>query len=215
MAKKAVSQSRTMWVKKGDIVGGKKVQKGYLAQYGKPEKRVSANVRMVTELGTRTYKQGRRVNKPMAVGGGNAPGSRKDSTTTTGGTNSRPSYVGKPGPRTKNYQTGEGMTVRGSTRVNPWPAVDRRVELLRRKNAGSSGSTGPSQQSPTRRPVGTGTDRLGPQGKVSMLRLALARKKQQLAAAKARKAQTAADRAAQARMERELKALQSQLDALK
>ena len=46
--KPAVSQSRTMWVKKGDVVGGVTVKKGYLAQYGKPEKKVSAKVQMVT-----------------------------------------------------------------------------------------------------------------------------------------------------------------------
>jgi hypothetical protein len=44
-----VSQSRTMWVKKGEMVGGKEVTKGYLAQYGKAEKRVSAKVNIVTD----------------------------------------------------------------------------------------------------------------------------------------------------------------------
>lgn len=66
----SVSQSRTMWVKKGDVVGGKTVQKGYLAQYGKPEKRVTARVRaeagntagMKTGSVTR-YKAGRKVKK--------------------------------------------------------------------------------------------------------------------------------------------------------
>ena len=46
---KAVSQSNTMWVKKGDTVGGKTVEKGYLAQYGKPEKKVTANVKLVVD----------------------------------------------------------------------------------------------------------------------------------------------------------------------
>lgn len=46
--KPTVSQSRTMWVKAGETVGGKVVKKGYLAQYGKPEKKVSARVEMVT-----------------------------------------------------------------------------------------------------------------------------------------------------------------------
>lgn len=64
--KPAVSQSRTMWVKKGDVVNGKTVNKGYLAQYGKPEKKVNNRVEMVT--GPKTgkkieYKQGRRVTK--------------------------------------------------------------------------------------------------------------------------------------------------------
>lgn len=53
---KPVSQSRTEWVKKGTIVGGKKVKKGYVAQKGKPEKRVTAKVRL--ETATRRGKAG-------------------------------------------------------------------------------------------------------------------------------------------------------------
>jgi hypothetical protein len=60
-AKKAptVSQSRTQWVKKGDVVGGKTVTKGYVAQYGKPEKKVTANVKLVTD--TSRGKAGQKV----------------------------------------------------------------------------------------------------------------------------------------------------------
>jgi len=60
-AKKAstVSQSRTQWVKKGDVVGGKTVAKGYVAQYGKPEKKVTANVKLVTD--TSRGKAGQKV----------------------------------------------------------------------------------------------------------------------------------------------------------
>ena len=57
--KKTVSQSNTMWVKKGDTVGGKTVQKGYLAQYGKPEKKVTANVKLVVD--TSKGKAGQKV----------------------------------------------------------------------------------------------------------------------------------------------------------
>jgi hypothetical protein len=65
-----VSQSRTMWVKKGDVVGGQEVKKGYLAQYGRAEKKVSAKVNIVadTESGKRVgetwkYQTGRTVAK--------------------------------------------------------------------------------------------------------------------------------------------------------
>lgn len=68
--KPAVSQSNTMWVKKGTMVNGVAVPKGYLAQYGKPEKRVTANVRAVKgnaagmKAGSVTqYKGGRKVKK--------------------------------------------------------------------------------------------------------------------------------------------------------
>lgn len=72
--KKSVSQSRTMWVKKGDIVNGKKVSKGYLAQYGKPAKKVTAKVELTRQTGkaaagaTVRYKGGRKViGKPAPV----------------------------------------------------------------------------------------------------------------------------------------------------
>ena len=53
---KPVSQSRTMWVKKGTVVDGKKVKKGYVAQYGRPEKRVTARIKL--EEATRRGKKG-------------------------------------------------------------------------------------------------------------------------------------------------------------
>jgi len=63
-----VSQSRTMWVKKGEMVGGQEVKKGYLAQYGRAEKKVSAKVKIVadTESGKKVgetwkYGQGRTI----------------------------------------------------------------------------------------------------------------------------------------------------------
>lgn len=61
---KPVSQSNTMWVKKGDTVGGKTVEKGYLAQYGKPEKKVTAKVKLVAgeKAGQKVaYSKGRKV----------------------------------------------------------------------------------------------------------------------------------------------------------
>ena len=118
MAKKnVVSQSRTMWVKKGSVVNGQVVKKGYVAQYGKPEKKVSATVKL-TSGGSRTYKEGRAVKKPakpMAVGGGFSPGSlknRPNNTTSTAQNTGPKSYVGDPGTRKSAYQTGEGMRKR-------------------------------------------------------------------------------------------------------
>lgn len=73
--KKAVSQSRTMWVAKGTQVGGKTVKKGYLAQYGRPEKKVTARVRLVEgtrrgEAGkTVRYKEGRYYKAPKTSNG--------------------------------------------------------------------------------------------------------------------------------------------------
>lgn len=44
-----VNQSNTEWVKKGDVVNGKTVTKGYVAQKGKPERKVTANVKLVVD----------------------------------------------------------------------------------------------------------------------------------------------------------------------
>ena len=48
-----------MWVKKGEVVNGKTVSKGYVAQYGKPEKKVSARVKLSVD--TKRGKAGSKV----------------------------------------------------------------------------------------------------------------------------------------------------------
>lgn len=86
---KPVSQSRTMWVKKGTIVNGEKVKKGYVAQYGKPEKRVTGKVRLEVETPKRgkagdvvRLKQGRYV---QPGGSASKPGRRNVSPATSSG----------------------------------------------------------------------------------------------------------------------------------
>ncbi len=81
----AVSQSNTMWVKKGTVVNGKKVTKGYVAQKGKPQKRVTNKIKLVVDTDKRgkagetvETKKGRyvksnnkvQVTKPKSTGGG-------------------------------------------------------------------------------------------------------------------------------------------------
>lgn len=91
MAKKKppVSQSRTMWVKKGTVVNGEAVKKGYVAQYGKPEKRVTNRVKLEVDTPKRgkkgdvvTLKAGRYVTKK--------PGSGATGGTSTGGAKATP-----------------------------------------------------------------------------------------------------------------------------
>ncbi len=87
---RVVSQSNTEWVKKGTVVNGKAVSKGYLAQKGKPAKKVTARVQMEQQTGgvargdTQMYAKGRRKTemmgsvsskkKPVGNGGGNGGG---------------------------------------------------------------------------------------------------------------------------------------------
>lgn len=69
--KKTVDQSRTMWVKKGDkLSDGTVAKKGYLAQYGKDTKKVTANVKIQTDTAsgkkkgeTYSYNKGKSAGK--------------------------------------------------------------------------------------------------------------------------------------------------------
>lgn len=97
---KPVSQSRTEWVKKGTVVDGKKVTKGYVAQKGRPEKRVTARVKLeqTTRRGktgdVAVYKSGR---YKKTVGKGRVDRSK----TTTGG-----GYTGYKAPSSSNGSAG-------------------------------------------------------------------------------------------------------------
>jgi hypothetical protein len=121
---KPVSQSRTMWVKKGDVVNGEKVKKGYVAQYGKPEKRVTNRVKLVVDTPKRgkagdvvRLKQGAYVKKKAAAPSSNKGGSGGSGSGGAGGSGSNSgtksnyktaSRMGKPGQ----YQAGAGTTSR-------------------------------------------------------------------------------------------------------
>jgi transcription elongation factor len=85
MMAKPVDQSRTQWNPAVKNAAGKFVQKGYLSQKGKPEKRVTSAVRLVTETGgkragqTQKYSSGRKVvgKTPAFGGGGSNPAADK------------------------------------------------------------------------------------------------------------------------------------------
>ncbi len=89
MAPKPVSQSRTQWNPAVKNAAGKVVKKGYLSQYGRPEKKVTGKVKLVTETGgkragqTQKYSSGRKVvskSPAFAVGGSNPAVVKKDVT---------------------------------------------------------------------------------------------------------------------------------------
>lgn len=154
MAKKQpVSQSKTMWVKKGTIVNGVAVPKGYLAQYGKPEKKVSATVSMVTGgqggMGaTATYKQGRRVQaKSAAKSPATKRGMGGGSTGNGSGTDTGPSAAEKARQRRLEQNKGvKSGTVRAGAAgrgVRKYNAKTGRWERV----AGVSGASTVSSQS--------------------------------------------------------------------
>lgn len=168
-AKKPVSQSRTMWVKKGTVVNGKAVSKGYLAQYGKPEKRVTGKVTLTRQTGstaageTVRYKGGRRVKpaadtRPRAEGGGVRPGQKP---TSSASTSSRTTSTSTPSkPRTSSASTrreqNKGVAA-GTIRAG---AKGRGVRRYNAKTGrwdrvtGASGATAASSQS--QRPTSSG-----------------------------------------------------------
>lgn len=140
---RTVSQSRTMWVKKGEIVNGKKVEKGYLAQYGKPEKRVSARVKIVTDTksGKKAgevyrYKAGRTVKPADKAKRGNGNGGGGGG---GGGSNALSGFTEKitvsRSPKSPLVKTGTGtqstMSIRAALERSR--AAARRRALAKRK----------------------------------------------------------------------------------
>jgi hypothetical protein len=129
---KPVSQSRTQWVKKGDIVNGKKVEKGYLAQKGKPAKKVTARVNIVTDTEsgkkageTYRYKTGRTANKvkPKATtaGGGRLPGQRPTPTSTTSTSTVTPNAPTGPNAPKMKYSTASTQAAARAQRAGSVP----------------------------------------------------------------------------------------------
>lgn len=160
MAKnKPVSQSRTMWVAKGTEVGGKTVKKGYLAQYGRPEKKVTARVKLVegTSRGKTgdvvSYKQGRYYKAPKTSNGAartSTAGSVKE-------VSAPPPVVQETKMRTalsKNerakLQSGRTGWSSGARRETPAAASPRALSGQRRGNVAASKSFRTTQARATR-----------------------------------------------------------------
>lgn len=132
----AVDQSRTQWNPAVKNAAGKVIKKGYLSQYGRPEKRVTGKVKLVTETGgkragqTQKYSAGRKVvsNKPAFGVGGSNPSARKptggstgsSTKSSTGGSTSGSATAKAAGAvkaagasnksKKMSYQTGSGMS---------------------------------------------------------------------------------------------------------
>jgi hypothetical protein len=127
MAKEPVDQSRTQWNPAVKNAAGKVVKKGYLSQYGRPEKRVTGKVKLVTKTGnkragqTQKYSAGRKVvSSKTAFGvGGRNPSSDKDGGLTAAQIAARKAAQEKAAQDAKNkklgYQTGRGMTSTAAT----------------------------------------------------------------------------------------------------
>ena len=179
----AVSQSNTMWVKKGTVVNGKKVKKGYVAQKGKPEKRVTNKIKLVVDTDKRgkagetvQAKKGRyvkstkkiKVDKPKSKGGGYtgkgragvAPATTKPKDT---GKNDKP----RPNPSTdtpatdtpKGNRTATSATVSGATK----PKAARKPALGGKNKKYTPGREEPGQYKGNAKPKSR-IDKIGERG---------------------------------------------------
>lgn len=155
-----VSQSRTMWVKKGEVVNGKTVSKGYLAQYGKPAKKVTAKVQMETQTGgvakgdVQEYSKGRRktemmgaAKKKVAPATTSSKPSKPAATGPSAGTNPKPktnpqSDTGAARTATKSYTPNAGGKLsRASAKAGAVSRVENRISKAA-KNKAVSGAAG-------------------------------------------------------------------------
>ena len=111
----AVSQSNTMWVKKGTVVNGKKVKKGYVAQKGRPEKRVTNKIKLVVD----TDKRGK-AGETVQTKKGRYVKSSKNKVKVE-----KPKPKSKGGGYTGNGPSGGKAVVRPTTTPPPKPPKDK------------------------------------------------------------------------------------------
>lgn len=228
--KKPVDQSRTEWVPKGTVVNGKPVPKGYLAQKGRPDKKVTNAVRIQTDTTsgkkageTYAYKQGRTVGQ---VTKGQQTGSnlrRKPDGTQAAATGNNP----PPPPR-------GGRTGRPSSAANKMtPAQKRAYEVAQRNRpAGRTGQSSSAANNMTstqagryNKPRTTGSEQglvgragkgtgASPAAQLAILKRRLGAMQIGAARMRAKAAMTAADRRAAAEQQKQIADLQAAIRRL-
>lgn len=139
---KPVSQSRTEWVKKGTIVGGKAVKKGYVAQKGRPEKRVTARIRLEQDTAKR--------------------GSKGDIVKVTKGRYSKPKPATAGGGVTKAQAAANRRNAGASVTATPSAATPRQKPAVSRKERKGLQQGRTAWASGSRRMPGAGSDGVNP-----------------------------------------------------
>lgn len=144
----AVDQSRTQWNPAVKNAAGKVVKKGYLSQYGRPEKRVTGKVKLVTETGgkragqTQKYSAGRKIvsNKPAFGVGGSNPSARKPNGGSTGGST---------GSSTGSSNSGGSTSSSAATKAadKATGASDKSKKMSYQTGSGRSSGSGASSRS--------------------------------------------------------------------
>jgi hypothetical protein len=145
---KPVDQSRTQWNPAVKNAAGKVIKKGYVSQYGKPEKRVTGSVKLVTETGgkrageTQKYSAGRKVKdkRPAFGGGGSNPSADKGGGLTAAQIAAQKAAAAKAAQDAKNkkmsYQTGRDAPAKGARKRS---AAQAKTMVTRARSA-SQGS---------------------------------------------------------------------------
>ena len=143
MKKNTVSQSRTEWVPKGTVVNGKTVKKGYVAQKGKPEKRVTAKVKLEVD----TAKRGKAGDVVSLQKGRYASGSVKKETRSTSSVK-----TSAPPPTNKTNKqitkTADALSGRANTRT-PDRSVSRKPVKVSGATPGPKSAPSPASKLPT------------------------------------------------------------------
>jgi hypothetical protein len=143
MKKNTVSQSRTEWVPKGTVVNGKTVKKGYVAQKGKPEKRVTAKVKLEVD----TAKRGKAGDVVSLQKGRYASGSGKKETRSTGSAKT-PTPTPAPKPDTKKMKGGDALS-RGMGAGTPAKPAARKPIKASGATPGPKSAPSPASKLPT------------------------------------------------------------------
>jgi hypothetical protein len=209
-----VSQRNTEWVRAGDMVAGKKVEKGYLAQKGKPEKRVTAKVKLETTVGqggktisnvrgVSDYSKGRNVTKPLT-------GAKQTNPSSTTKAPASPKKVTKTptGPTGATPNRGAVSTVSSQSKI---PAANKTVKTPPAVPSPKADDRSPLQK------LGDWAAGVQSGGKNSQERLIvslkgqIAQKNSEKSRLAAKKNQTKADQKRSAELDAEIRKLKSQL----
>lgn len=173
--KPVVSQSRTMWVKKGQkLSDGSVAKKGYLAQYGKDTKKVTARVQMAQQTGgvakgdIQVYKAGKRrtpmmkpeADKPKAPAARPKAPAAKPQGATTNRPASRPTPAAKPTPKRPASMSAAEREKMSKGRKNWSDGARREGSAARPQGATPRVSGSVAAKQPRQKPAGRRTPKI-------------------------------------------------------
>lgn len=232
----AIDQSRTQWNPAKKNAAGKVIQKGYLSQYGKPEKRITGTVALkqaasgVAAGGQRSYVKGRAgaTAKPTAARKSTSGSTQRGSSPQTSNSSNNTSQLtqaekNRLAAKTKALAEQKRMKdiqANGPSKNKPMSAQGKRLtDAWALQDAYMKKKTGAkvADDKPSSNPVASALRWLDRGGKdpkeIKIVRLnnKIRMKQKEAAALKANKDKNAAEVARQKQLDAEIKRLKSQL----